>query len=400
MKKNIYKIGAMLAIVLLIMTTVSAAVSGSIPDEAKSSYQKAEDYYNEVVPFYLSARSDWSMARNRLRQNRNPANLENATDAAKEFLIKSAEALAAYLNKLARYVEEESVLEDHEKEAIISQLEDYIEWIEEKQSQIPEIETFRELRELIQTVRNEWKEIRRCVKDTIGRILSAKIEWLIDRAEDIADKIEDVIERLEELEKPVEDLKLLLEDVREKIELAKDKYDEAKNRYQQIQSVSDFNSLFNNARRFMVGAFQYMRKIFQNLRTMVEIIKTYRTGEVYVSGTGILIAEGDGIATLSGNGTIDVSGNGTLVVTDDGGDAQIDVSGFGFKNHTGNTYYYEGTGSALISGSNITVVVNGTDIDLWAKGTGWALLNGTGTYRKFRNRTVVDAVWSTATIEV
>lgn len=394
------KIGTMLVIVLLMMTTMSAAVSASIPDDAKSSYQKAKDYFDEVVPFYLSARSDWSIARNRLRQHRNPANIENATDAAKEFLDKAAEALAAYLNKLARYVEGESVLGDQEKEAIVSQLEEYITWIEEKQSQIPEIETLRELREIIQTVRNEWKEIRRYVKDTIGRILSAKLDWLINRAEDIADKLEDIIERLEDLEKPVDDLKLLLEDVREKIELAKDSYNSAKDRYEQIQTVYDFNSLFNKAHRFMVGAFQYMRKIYQNLRTMVEIIKTYRTGEVYVSGTGILIAEGDGVATISGNGTIDVSGNGTLVVTDDGGDMQINVSGFGFKNQTGNTWYYEGTGSALISGSNITVVVNGTDIDLWAKGTGWALLNGTGTYRTFRNRIVVEAEWSTAKIEV
>jgi hypothetical protein len=286
------------------------------------------------------------------------------------------------------------------KTTIITHLENYIEWIETKQAQIPELTTLREIREIIQTIREEWHEIRSYTKQVIGQVLSAKLDRVIEKAEDLSGRVADIIQRLDDAGKPVDDLTVLLADVNEKIDLAKEKYAQAKDQYSQIKNVYNFNSLFNKAQRFMTSAFQYARKIFQDLQVIVDVIRTIQTGEVYVSGTGILIAKGDGVATISGNGTIDVSGNGSLMVTDDGGDMQISVSGFGFKNQTGNTWYYEGTGSALISGSNIMVELNGTDIDLWAKGTGWALLAGTGTYRTIRDRIVLEATWASDVIAV
>ena len=43
-------------------------------------------------------------------------------------------------------------------------------------------------------------------------------------------------------------------------------------------------------------------------------------------------------------------------------------------------FFYQGFGSATISGSNIAVIVEGSNLEIHAYGNGTAILNGTGTY--------------------
>ena len=72
---------------------------------------------------------------------------------------------------------------------------------------------------------------------------------------------------------------------------------------------------------------------------------------------------------------------GKLTIVDPGKDADITVTGEGTKKETGDRTVYEGfDGYARVSGPNIHVRIEGTDIDLEASGTGVAMLKGSGTY--------------------
>ncbi len=118
-------------------------------------------------------------------------------------------------------------------------------------------------------------------------------------------------------------------------------------------------------------------------------------------GTGTLTASGDGLAGIRGGGTVTISGNGILWIRDLGGDASIQVSGYGAKTELPNGWirYIGFQGNATVTGSSITVALSGYDINLQATGTGKFVLRGNGTYTAERNGTVISGAW-TASAEV
>ncbi len=100
-------------------------------------------------------------------------------------------------------------------------------------------------------------------------------------------------------------------------------------------------------------------------------------------GEGTLIAWGSGKGVVQGNGTISIAGNGNLWIRDDAGDAYIYVSGEGEKQeHPNGWIHYEGfDGRATITGSDVTVVIAGYQIRMYARGSGRFALRGAGGYR-------------------
>jgi len=98
-------------------------------------------------------------------------------------------------------------------------------------------------------------------------------------------------------------------------------------------------------------------------------------------GVGTVTAQGDGVALLGGKGTVDLTGNGILWVNDKGGNATIEVTGYGEKEEfpDGWIQYSGFNGSAHIEGKRIVVMVAGVDVELTAQGHGRVLLWGHGT---------------------
>jgi hypothetical protein len=109
------------------------------------------------------------------------------------------------------------------------------------------------------------------------------------------------------------------------------------------------------------------------------------TSAVYAEelrGTGELHAWGDGMAGVQGDVETTITGNGMLLIRDRAGDGEWTVSGIGRRRPLprGWTAYIGFDGTVEAEGSCITVLLSGYDIELWAEGTGVALLFGEGGY--------------------
>lgn len=113
-------------------------------------------------------------------------------------------------------------------------------------------------------------------------------------------------------------------------------------------------------------------------------------------GDGTLTASGSGLAGIRGNGTVTISGNGILWILDRAGDADINVSGGGTRADMDNGWIrFAGfNGTAIVSGSQITVALSGYGINLEATGTGSYLLRGSGSYSVEKNGVVITGIWT------
>ncbi len=102
---------------------------------------------------------------------------------------------------------------------------------------------------------------------------------------------------------------------------------------------------------------------------------------------GTITAEGDGTVAMSGSGVITITGKGMLFIVDRSGDTSIEVESNKRYFHNerttrGNTThtYRRFDGSAVISGEDMAVVMQGINIQAAISGTGMVLLEGTGEY--------------------
>ncbi len=128
---------------------------------------------------------------------------------------------------------------------------------------------------------------------------------------------------------------------------------------------------------------QQLKDVTAVLREIFAELKQHRPGSADLNGTGKLTASGNGEATMSGDMELEISArSGVLTITDYDGNAEVDVTGYGTKEDLGNgAVMYSGfDGTAGISGSSVTVVILGNDIELTSKGTGSVGLRGYGTY--------------------
>ena len=142
---------------------------------------------------------------------------------------------------------------------------------------------------------------------------------------------------------------------------------------------AEVKQYIRNASRCIREANNILRVMFKELRAR----EGYRDGAGILNGTGTLEASGSGTAWI--HGSLDlalVCDYGTLMVRDRAGDMAITVTGNGVKDQSGRWTMYHGfDGTADITGSDVSVVLVGSGVDLTVSGTGRAILVGDGTYQ-------------------
>jgi hypothetical protein len=132
----------------------------------------------------------------------------------------------------------------------------------------------------------------------------------------------------------------------------------------------------------MQGRYRTMKKKMLVLMAVLVIASLWFTSVASAgseSGMGTLEAQGDGFAGLHGTGYVRVRGTGVLWVK---GAESIEVQGDGHKKvfPDGWTEYVGFRGTARIRGQDVSVLMAGEGIDLYAIGSGRVILWGEGTY--------------------
>lgn len=381
MKGKIFTLAVLFALII-IPNVASAKSLREIDNEIRERYQNIRNAYINARNAYITARNDWIAARNTYRQLRGKEHLENAKAKARNFLTAVCNRGIAYLNWIKIKIENWPNFSEEQKQAIIDEIESNIQALESKKEEVTNATTKQEFVVVANSILNKWKEVRVSVKRVTGRILIARVNYVINSAERLRDRIEGRIEILEESGKDVSELRNWLSDFSQKIELAKQKREQAKEKFLSIKTIKEADQFFIAANNFLKEANSYLRSAYHSLVKIVNEMRK-KKWSVIKKGYGWIYANGNGTAILIGNGTVFAKAqNGSMLVTDFYGDAKITAIGEGRKEDYGNgTILYEGYGRIRVNGSNLTVRVEGTKIALIAYGKGKALLKGNGTYK-------------------
>ncbi len=401
------KIGALAITVLMLMVAVPVVSASPVPEvsavtywEARENYKALRDDFEDAYAHWLNTRADFINARTAWRADKTDQTLitnfrealRTALLAAENFMVKRLEALKARVNATRG-------LSDDEKTAIYTELDENISWIQGKVAEIQAAENGQQLRALAVELWDYWKQVRVRIRQIAGHLLDLWVDALLQKAEAFAGRVEAKIEELKDNGVNVTEYEENLSTYNSKVTLAEQKYDAAKAKFEEISAADENNAgqLFRDGLALIREGNTYLKEAFRILWGIIADMKA--NGHVVtLSGSGTLVAQGDGSAHIVGTGGIKVRSPlvGTLLVSPE---AEVTTDGQGTYTTLDNSWVeYQGFGSATIRGTNMTVDINGTSIDIIARGTGTANLSGTGKYRTFGENRYENADWTSAGI--
>jgi hypothetical protein len=319
-------------------------------------------------------------ARDAYRNDRTPENRQILMDAAKDHLLQMLDQMIRRLELLQEqieFAEEKSILVP---EGASENIDRYMLRLKGYKPEVESADTEADLRPVARSINQEWRSIRREILHYAKYMVAVRTEAYIGKAKDISDRLDKKIGELEYEGVDTTNLRLNLDEFNEKLVCVEDNYDHAKAAVSDDEINSgDVQQYIRNASRCIREANNILREMFRELRAL----EGYRDGAVVLNGTGSLNASGSGTAWIHGSLDLALScDHGTLMVHDRAGDGDIKVTGNGVEGQTGRWTIYHGfDGTADITGSDVSVALVGSGIDLTVTGTGRAILVGHGIYQ-------------------
>jgi uncharacterized protein YdcH (DUF465 family) len=355
-----------------------------------------QDRIHDAQQSYQDSRGKFLDAMARLEDSRTSSTIFDMKNATRNFLFHTIDYITIRLEVL-----EDSTIRAEDSGFAPFIISDNIEsdtnQLEDLKDDVEAAETREEFRAVIDEIRNIWQHINLESRYFILGTANNRVDSFLERGESISDRIEAEIERLVDAGVDTTELERLQDKYNEALEEAKDSHDQATQLFDEhngfdndgvLEDAEDAREFLDEAGSLVRETQQQLKDGYSVLREIFAELKEHRPGSADLGGTGKLTASGDGKATMSGNMEAKINARGgILTITDHDDNAEVDVTGYGTKEDLGNgAVRYSGfDGTASISGSSVTVVILGDDIELTVEGTGSVILRGYGTYNVEKN---------------
>lgn len=331
-------------------------------------------------------RDDYFAAKEKLQQvnaNMNSGKINASSkevfDVRKEYLLETINYTISNLEELKEKVDD-SQRED--ADVIIAEIDGYISELDTEKDNVEKSTTTKELAKSARNIRDIWRDAVKDAYKTRTTFVDDKVGTYLNKSVSLSERLSKEIETLQQQGEDTTELEELLQGYNGLIEQARQNRERAREAYQNGDDTS---------RQYWSASAENLKDANAVLARISQILKTYRQGVVSLNGDGTLLAEGNGTAVLSGDITAEMTiDDAQLVIKDHAGDAKIKISnGSEIVLELDNSLaaeqkralvYSDLTAKVSISGSRLTVMVRGTELDLKVEGTGSAVLSGEGTY--------------------
>jgi len=382
------RIGALAMVALMVAVAVPVATADTW-SEARATWVRQKANYLENRAAALEAYATW---------------LEDKTLAnRKDVAIKMGNSRLAYLELVKSGVDMTRGLSDDEKAPLLAELDNYITTLQGYTDTVSGADGVSAVREAISAAWNYWLSIRVRVKQISATLVVARAEVVLWRCEALAAKVEAKVQELKDNGVDTTQLEAWLADFDSHIALAQQRITNAEENIANINDNVTFQEMYLVVAAHAKAASSYLRSTLSDLRSILSDIRSDGY-TVTLSGAGTLTASGSGTADLSGTGVMKITAieNGVLTVSADVKNLKIDEESMKDNLDSGQLTY-QGFSTAMVTGTDMTVSIFGSNITLSAHGQGTATLtNWSGSYRTYgeNNYEAVTLTSEDATVTV
>jgi len=387
------------AIAMLMAVALAPAVSAQPYEKAKGKYERVRNEYQDVYSQWNDANNEFNRAISQWRGNRNQQNFLQLMNAAKGATNKAAELMIKNMEMIRVRIEATIGISENQKERLYAEIDNYINEIRTIQLSIQNAGDEQQIRTAAGELHQYWLRIRVRLKQMTGLMMVDFADGMVQRVRAIVATVETKVQLMKENGIDTSALENWLTEARSKISAAELKIAEAENIVNLTDENTTFAEMYSAIQARIREAVRYLKDALNELKNTISEIKRHGH-HVTIQGTGTLVAQGSGSVNLTGTGTVEVRApiDGNMIVSPN---ATVTTSGNGVKTLLGNKFYqYQGYDNALITGTDITVAINGSGIDIVASGTGRVKITGTGTYKTYGENQYEEGMWNANSITV
>ncbi len=351
------------------------SVSGNDDPNDKGATERRQKNRDD----YFAAKKKLQQVNANMNSGKINASSKEVFDVRKEYLLETINYTISNLEELKEKVDD-SQRED--ADVIIAEIDEYISELDTEKDNVENSTTTKELAKSARNIRDIWRDAVKDAYKTRTTFVDEKVGTYLNRSVSLSERLSKEIETLQQQGEDTTELEELLQGYNGLIEQARQNRERAREAYQNGDDTS---------REYWSASAENLKDANAVLARISQILKTYRQGVVSLNGDGTLLAEGNGTAVLSGDITAEMTiDDAQLVIKDHAGDAKIKISnGSEIFLELDNSLaaeqkralvYSDLTANVSISGSRLTIMVKGTEVDLKVEGIGSAVLSGEGTY--------------------
>ncbi|MGQ9788950.1 MAG: hypothetical protein ACUVQM_06605 [Candidatus Hadarchaeaceae archaeon] len=392
------KIMAPIMLALMILAMAPAAIAQPY-EKARGNYERARSDYQNAYSDWNDANNEFNKAMSQWRGNKDQQNFQQLMNAARTASSKAADLMIRNMEMIRARIEASLGISENQRERIYTEIENYINEIRAKQLNINNAGEEQQIRDAARELHQYWLRVRVRLQQITGLMIVDFAEGMVQRIRAIMASVETKIQLMKENGIDSSALENWLADARLKIEAAEQKLAEAENLVNQINDNSSFAEIYRAIQERIRETVQYLKDALKGLKNTIMEMKRHGY-HVTIQGSGTLAAQGNGHIRLTGTGTVEIRApiTGNLIVTPN---ATVVTSGDGTKTELGNgSFLYQGYDNALITGTEITVVLEGNEIDIVASGTGMVKLTGYGTYKVYGENQTGEGTWDAGGLTV
>lgn len=352
----------------------------SVSDSDKTDENGATVRLRENKEEYFAAKQRLQQLNANMNSGKISASSKEVFEVRQDYLLETIDYTISNLEDLKERVDE-SQRED--SDAIITGIDDSIAKLDAEKDNVENATTTKELAKSARTIRDIWKDAVKDASRTRASFVDDKVGIYLNKSVSLSERLSKEIETLQQKGEDTTELEELLQEYNDLIEQARQNRERAREAYQNGDDTS---------REYWSTSAENLKDANSVLAEISQILRTYRHGLVSLDGDGTLTAEGNGTAVMSGDIKAEMMINDAqLVIKDLAGDAKVMITNkdseiiLELDNSLADDpkralVYSDLTGKVSISGSRLTVMVRGNDLDLEVEGVGSAVLSGEGTY--------------------
>ncbi|RLI91690.1 MAG: hypothetical protein DRO89_03470 [Candidatus Altiarchaeales archaeon] len=197
----------------------------------------------------------------------NSAGDQKLLGRVRNFLTNRVDGVIRYLEDMKLKVDLRDDLADEQKNEIKSNLDEYINFFEDKKSEINTAGTRHQFISLVRDIRQKWRKIEVYKGSLRGILFCSRFDNVVVRAENLSDRIDAKISELEANGADTTKLKGLHFEFNTKIDLVEEKVSDARKKFESDKNGEGYN-LLKEAKKSLRDAFNILKDIVKEFRRL------------------------------------------------------------------------------------------------------------------------------------
>jgi hypothetical protein len=249
-------------------------ISAAMLVQARERFDKAEDEFHEAAEQLTDERQKLKEARDKKDEK---ASLEHA----KNYLLRTADALIKHLEKIKAKVQESENIADDTEAKIVAEIDAQIAEINAIKADAQAATTKEQIKEAAKKLREKWNKLKHLVRLYAERVVSARVEGLVNRGIVLEKKLDNVLAKAKEKNITV-DVSAEMSQFSEKIALSKDKYTQAQAKLSAVLELKAGNATNEQVKAAADEAKALLKEARDAVKEAHDILKTIVQKQTYL----------------------------------------------------------------------------------------------------------------------